>query len=73
MAIEERKPSENETNDQPVAAQATDARAAQGEDEEARPGGEVDFATILDQFEEQSSFQEGQIVQGKVVGVGERG
>ena len=31
MAIEERKPSENETNDQPVAAQATDARAAQGD------------------------------------------
>ncbi|MER3429054.1 MAG: 30S ribosomal protein S1 [Pyrinomonas sp.] len=72
MAIEERKPSENETNDQP-AAQETEARAAHGEDEGLRPSGEEDFAAILNQFEEQSSFQEGQIVQGKVVGIGERG
>ncbi|CDM65477.1 30S ribosomal protein S1 [Pyrinomonas methylaliphatogenes] len=88
MAIEERKPSETELDgaasserqEEQVAADAERASAVTGPaaeeaEEEARAsGGEMDFAAILDQFEEQqSSFQEGQIVQGKVVGVSERG
>ena len=66
---------------QPTAVSAGGAQhssaavASQREDdeEESRPAGE-DFGSILDQFEqEQSQFQEGEVVRGMVVGITERG
>jgi small subunit ribosomal protein S1 len=58
-----------------ITAPAT-AKAASGadEDDEQRPGGDVDFGQLLDQFEqEQASLQEGEVVRGTVVGISERG
>ncbi len=75
----ETKPAETNASNQPTAAPvgaqgASAAVASQREsDEEARPVGE-DFGSILDQFEqEQSAFQEGEVVRGRVVGITERG
>ncbi|MFN2596503.1 MAG: 30S ribosomal protein S1 [Pyrinomonadaceae bacterium] len=48
--------------------------AQDDDDEDARPGGGSDFGAILEQYEqEQAQFQEGAVVRGTVVGVGERG
>nr|MBA2527081.1 S1 RNA-binding domain-containing protein [Pyrinomonadaceae bacterium] len=45
-----------------------------GEDDDARPTGDVDFGQLLDQFEqEQATLQEGEVVRGTVVGISERG
>ncbi|MDQ5846899.1 MAG: 30S ribosomal protein S1 [Acidobacteriota bacterium] len=58
-----------------ITAPAT-AKAAPSadEDDEQRPGGDVDFGQLLDQFEqEQASLQEGEVVRGTVVGISERG
>src|SRR5713226_2835543 len=75
----ETKPAETNAPNQPTATTvgaqgASAAVASQREsDEEARPAGE-DFGSILDQFEqEQSAFQEGEVVRGRVVGITERG
>ena len=44
------------------------------EAEEDQSAGEMDFGAILEQFEqEQTAFSSGELVQGKVVGVSERG
>lgn len=44
------------------------------DDDDPRPGGDVDFGQLLDQFEqEQASLQEGEVVRGTVVGISERG
>lgn len=44
------------------------------EDDDPRPGGDVDFGQLLDQFEqEQASLQEGEVVRGTVVGINDRG
>jgi len=49
------------------------ARQREEEDDEPRPSGE-DFGSLLDKFEqEQAGFQEGEVVQGTVVGITERG
>src|SRR6266849_5133290 len=58
----------------PGAEGSAAAVASQREDEEeTRPAGE-DFGQLLDQFEqEQSTFQEGEVVRGTVVGITERG
>ena len=47
---------------------------AADEEEEARPGSDMDFGAMLDQFEqEQAAFHEGEVVRGTVVGITERG
>ena len=44
------------------------------DDDDSRPGGDVDFGQLLDQFEqEQATLQEGEVVRGTVVGISERG
>src|SRR6266571_2754622 len=75
-------PEQNEPNQS--TATAPSAKAANGssaavakqreeEDDEPRPSGE-DFGSLLDKFEqEQAGFQEGEVVQGTVVGITERG
>src|SRR5712664_2442791 len=75
----ETKPAETTAPNQSIAtatgAQGSSAAVAsqRESDEEARPPGE-DFGSILDQFEqEQSAFQEGEVVRGRVVGITERG
>src|SRR5437667_6048208 len=75
----ETKPAETTAPNQSTAtatgAQGSSAAVAsqRESDEEARPPGE-DFGSILDQFEqEQSAFQEGEVVRGRVVGITERG
>ncbi len=78
-SLPETKLAETAAANQPTATTAgaqgsSAAVASQREsDEEARPPGE-DFGSILDQFEqEQSAFQEGEVVRGRVVGITERG
>lgn len=42
--------------------------------EESQPAGDIDFGAILEQFEqEQTAFHPGDLVEGKVVGVSDRG
>jgi small subunit ribosomal protein S1 len=49
------------------------AASAEEDEEEGRSGG-MDFGAILEQFEqEQTAFQEGEVVRGTVVGITERG
>jgi len=49
------------------------AKQREEDDDEPRPSGE-DFGSLLDKFEqEQAGFQEGEVVQGTVVGITERG
>ena len=56
---------------QPAAAQAP---VAQPQAEEPQTGGDIDFGAILEQFEqEQAVFHAGDLVEGKVVGVSDRG
>ncbi|MGH9971581.1 MAG: 30S ribosomal protein S1 [Pyrinomonadaceae bacterium] len=78
-AIDE-KPSTGESEPSPqqtATAPAREPEARTGsvdEDEEPRPGGDVDFGQLLDQFEqEQATLQEGEVVRGTVVGISERG
>ncbi|MFN2455203.1 MAG: 30S ribosomal protein S1 [Pyrinomonadaceae bacterium] len=55
-------------------AAATSSSTDDDDDDETRSGGDMDFGAMLDQFEqEQSGFQEGEVVRGTVVGVTERG
>ena len=57
--------------EQPAAAQAP---VAQPQAEEPQTGGDIDFGAILEQFEqEQAVFHAGDLVEGKVVGVSDRG
>jgi len=75
-------PEQNEPNKSTATAapaQAGDGSSAavakqrEEEDDEPRPSGE-DFGSLLDKFEqEQAGFQEGEVVQGTVVGITERG
>lgn len=52
----------------------TGASAADTGAEEDQGSGEMDFGAILEQFEqEQTAFSSGELVQGKVVGVSDRG
>lgn len=53
---------------------AAAARTNVAANEDERPGGDVDFGAMLDQFEqEQAAFHEGEVVRGTVVGITERG
>ena len=78
MSSEKPKLNDSEENEnllsgaQPSAPQPsqTNAEAAStaAEDDEPRPGGDVDFGQLLDQFEqEQATLQEGEVVRGTVV------
>ena len=84
MSSEKPKLNDSEENEnflsgaQPSAPQPsqTNAEAAStaAEDDEPRPGGDVDFGQLLDQFEqEQATLQEGEVVRGTVVDISERG
>ncbi len=55
-------------------AQATENGKSEAQAPEQEMGGEMDFGAILEQFEqEQVSYHSGELVNGKVVGVSERG
>ena len=65
------KPAEVSAEPTPLAATPS-ADATKPEDEQS--AGEMDFGAILEQFEqEQTAFSSGELVQGKVVGVSDRG
>lgn len=52
----------------------TNKNASVAQTEEDQSSGEMDFGAILEQFEqEQTAFSSGELVQGKVVGVSDRG
>jgi len=69
---EETTAAASSAQEQPAAEQTT-AQAAPAPVEET-PSGDVDFGAILEQFEqEQATFHVGQLVDGKVVGVSDRG
>lgn len=56
------------------AAVAAPVKAANGPAEDIMVSGEIDFGAILEQFEqEQTVFHAGELVEGRVVGVSERG
>ena len=60
----------NEGDNAPAANQTS----ATGDDDQNDGGGEMDFGAMLEQFEqEQARFREGDLVQGKVVNVSDRG
>lgn len=68
---------DNTNEERPAAARApvesgSSAPAAAGE--EQPQGGDIDFGAILEQFEqEQTTFHAGDLVEGKIVGVSDRG
>ena len=69
---EETTAAASSAQEQPAAEQTT-AQAAPAPSEET-PSGDIDFGAILEQFEqEQATFHVGQLVDGKVVGVSDRG
>lgn len=69
---EETTAAASSAQEQPAAEQTT-AQATSAPVEET-PSGDVDFGAILEQFEqEQATFHVGQLVDGKVVGVSDRG
>lgn len=75
MANEETNNTEDQANNQTSAAETANnetSTAARGEEEQN--SSEIDFGAILEQFEqEQTAFSPGELVQGKVVGVSDRG
>ena len=63
----------NETAKQDAAAQ-TPVQAAKQTTDDPNTSGEIDFGAILEQFEqEQTVYHAGELVEGKVVGVSDRG
>ncbi|HYP50601.1 MAG TPA: S1 RNA-binding domain-containing protein, partial [Pyrinomonadaceae bacterium] len=59
-------------NEQPTQATATETSATTGADDHS--GGEMDFGAMLEQFEqEQARYREGDLVEGKVISVSDRG
>jgi small subunit ribosomal protein S1 len=83
MSTEKSKLTEDETkqgrakSESPEASSVSERNAAAPammDDDDASSGGDFDFGAMLDQFEqEQSSFQEGEVVRGTVIGITERG
>ncbi len=76
--VEETKTGESTTapneQQQQNAAATAPAQAAVEAPEETAASGDIDFGAILEQFEqEQTTFHSGELVQGKVVGVSDRG
>jgi len=73
-ASNEQESSATATPTPPVKDASPPATTNIDDDDEPRPGGDVDFGQLLDQFEqEQASLQEGEVVRGTVVGISERG
>src|SRR5882724_1457632 len=73
-ASNEQESSATATPTPPVKDASPPATTNTDDDDEPRPGGDVDFGQLLDQFEqEQASLQEGEVVRGTVVGISERG
>src|SRR5207237_1079812 len=61
-----------ETNQSSVVDETNKNSSVEPEDDQS--AGEMDFGAFLEQFEqEQTAFSSGELVQGKVVGVSERG
>lgn len=59
---------------EPVKVPAPAPVAAAADDDDSAGSGEIDFGAILEQFEqEQTVFHQGELVEGKVVGVTDRG
>ncbi len=55
-------------------APKTVAKPAPAAQEESHPSGDIDFGAILEQFEqEQTTYHPGDLVEGKVVGISDRG
>ena len=75
MANEEINNTEDAAQNQPsVNGQTNTETSANAHAEDEQGSGEMDFGAILEQFEqEQTAFSSGETVQGKVVGVSERG
>lgn len=71
--VEETAPAQAEAvAEAPAAAVETTALAAASDD--AQASGDIDFGAILEQFEqEQTVFHPGELVEGKVVGLSDRG
>jgi small subunit ribosomal protein S1 len=70
-AAENSQPTDSVTDETKNSAEATAAAAAA---EEEQSSNEMDFGAILEQFEqEQTAFSKGELVQGKVVGISDRG
>ena len=56
------------------AAATDEVKAAEAAAEENQNSGDIDFGAILEQFEaEQTTYHSGELVEGKVVGISERG
>lgn len=73
MSNEIKETEESATAATPV-KEETNKNASVEQAEEDQGSGEMDFGAILEQFEqEQTAFSSGELVQGKVVGVSERG
>lgn len=73
MSNEIKETEETATAATPV-MEETNKNASVEQAEEEQSAGEMDFGAILEQFEqEQTAFSSGELVQGKVVGVSERG
>ncbi|HYE66710.1 MAG TPA: 30S ribosomal protein S1 [Pyrinomonadaceae bacterium] len=71
---EQRPPASAAPAQSSASAATARSAASENDEEEARPGGDMDFGAILDQFEqEQAAFQEGEVVRGTVVDITERG
>jgi small subunit ribosomal protein S1 len=65
---------ETAQNESSVDQQSNTGTSAPAQAEEEQAAGEMDFGAILEQFEqEQTAFSSGELVQGKVVGVSDRG
>ncbi len=71
---EETTAAASSAQEQPAAEQTTAQAAPAPATTEETPSGDIDFGAILEQFEqEQATFHVGQLVDGKVVGVSDRG
>ena len=75
--VEESKtgdPAATATEQKKDAAEQNPVQAAASPTEESPTSGDIDFGAILEQFEQdQTVFHSGELVQGKVVGVSDRG
>src|SRR5215213_8756345 len=68
----EESSAENQTPAQEAGTPSPTADAASKEDQQTT--GEIDFGAILEQFEqEQTVFHAGELVEGRVVGISDRG
>lgn len=68
------KPASMETASEPKTVAKPVTASSETASEEPHAGGDIDFGAILEQFEqEQTAYHPGDLVEGKVVGVSDRG